>query len=218
MRLILLWLPAIMMLRLSCRSQTILTALHPGTGSGWIPQPATWTIYPAMKQWWFIKLRYREHPVSSIAWLCLKKENGRWQLWHQTTSPLLEDGAGGMMGNPFDGIKIERRAIVIAHFGGSRDKWNYTHRYRFQNDNWYLIGASVSAGAPCDYWISLDYNLSTGDAEVSSSHEECDKDAQRQTESWTEKIKLKQPLPLMDQFIPGETRIRIAKRDFDIYY
>lgn len=36
----------------------------------------------------------------------------------------------------------------------------------FQNENWYLIGAKTSYGAPCDFWETLDYNLSTGDAIV----------------------------------------------------
>lgn len=147
-----------------------------------------------------------------------KKANGRWQLWHQTTAPLLEDQAGGMMGNPFESIKIERRAVVIAHFGGSRDKWSYTHRYRFQNNNWYLIGANINYGAPCDYWQSLDYNLSTGDAVIKNEKETCEEDMERVTTSWTEKLKLKKPLPLMDTFVPGETRIRVVKKDFDIYY
>ena len=87
-----------------------------------------------------------------------KKIDNGWRLWHQTTSPVLSTQAGGMMGNPFYGIAIERKCIVINHFGGSRQKWNYTHRYRFQNNNWYVIGATINFGAPCDYFKTLDYN------------------------------------------------------------
>lgn len=103
-----------------------------------------------------------------------KRENGKWKLWNQTTAPLMSSGSGGMMGNPFDGIAISRKGIVIKHFGGSRDKWAYTHRYRFQNGDWYLIGASIHYGAPCDDDVKFDYNLSTGDATYKKTKENCD--------------------------------------------
>lgn len=103
-----------------------------------------------------------------------RKENGKWKLWNQTSAPLLTSGSGGMMGNPFDGISISKKSIVIKHFGGSRDKWAYTHRYRFQNGDWYLIGASSYYGAPCDYDVKFDYNISTGDATYKKTKENCE--------------------------------------------
>lgn len=148
-----------------------------------------------------------------------KKVNGKWQLWHQTSSPLLSDQAGGMMGNPYAGISIERRAIVIQHFGGSRDKWNYKHRYRFQNNNWYLIGAEINFGAPCDNFTKFDYNLSTGDAVVSYNEERCNEKNASQPIAWSEQFKLKPAtLPLMDNFVPGESVIKTPKRKKEIYY
>lgn len=102
-----------------------------------------------------------------------RKENGKWKLWNQTSAPLLTSGSGGMMGNPFDGISISKKSIVIKHFGGSRDKWAYTHRYRFQNGDWFLIGASSYYGAPCDYDVKFDYNISTGDATYKKTKENC---------------------------------------------
>lgn len=103
-----------------------------------------------------------------------KKENGNWKLWNQTSAPIMSTQSGGMMGNPFDGISISKKSIVIKHFGGSRDKWSYTHRFRFQNGDWYLIGASVHYGAPCDYDVKFDYNISTGDATYKKTKENCD--------------------------------------------
>lgn len=103
-----------------------------------------------------------------------RKENELWKLWNQTTAPLLTSGSGGMLGNPFDGISISKKSIVIKHFGGSREKWAYTHRYRFQNGDWYLIGASVNYGAPCDYNVKFDYNISTGDATYQKTIENCE--------------------------------------------
>jgi hypothetical protein len=148
-----------------------------------------------------------------------KKAKGKWELWYQTSSPLLSDQAGGMMGNPYAGISIERRAIVIQHFGGSRDKWNYRHRYRFQNNNWYLIGAEVNFGAPCDNFTKFDYNLSTGDAVVSYTEEHCNEKNTGKSTAWSEQFKIKPAtLPLMNNFIPGESVIKTPKRKKEIYY
>lgn len=147
-----------------------------------------------------------------------RKTNDQWVLWYQTLAPLLGDQNGGMMGDPYDGVSISRRCIVVNHFGGSRQKWHYTHRYRFQNEGWYLIGATVNFGAPCDYMMQLDYNLSTGDAVVTRTTETCDEDGNAKESGWTERIQVKRKLPLMDAFIPGETELPLPKRKQTLYY
>jgi hypothetical protein len=47
---------------------------------------------------------------------------------------------GGVFGDPFVGIKIIRGVIVIDHYGGSRNRWGYTHRWRYQDGDWFLVG------------------------------------------------------------------------------
>lgn len=145
-----------------------------------------------------------------------KKENGKWKILHQTSAPLLSSQSGGMMGNPFNGISITKKSIVIKHFGGSRDKWEYTHRYRFQNGDWHLIGASADFGAPCDYWVSFDYNISTGDATYKKTVENCENGENKvvQTQKSNKKI---QP-PKMDNFIPGDHTFQFTNVENKIYY
>ena len=147
-----------------------------------------------------------------------RKTDGQWALWHQTPAPLLGDQNGGMMGDPYDGVAISRRCIVVNHFGGSRQKWHYTHRYRFQNGDWYLVGATVNFGAPCDYRMQLDYNLSTGDAVVTRTTEACDEEGNAKESSWTERLNIKRKLPQMDTFLPGETELSLPKRKQTLYY
>lgn len=147
-----------------------------------------------------------------------KKEGENWVLWHQSTRPILSTEHGGMMGNPYEGISIKNKTIIIDHFGGSRQKWHYTHRYRFQNNNWYLIGATVNAGAPCDYLQLLDYNLSTGDAIFEYASESCDKKNTAKAKSWSEKINKKIPLPLMDEFQVGENKIELKSKKTEMFY
>lgn len=147
-----------------------------------------------------------------------RKTGGQWTLWYQTLAPLLGDQNGGMMGDPYNGVEITRRCIVIHHFGGSRQKWHYTHRYRFQNEYWYLIGATVNFGAPCDYMEQLDYNLSTGEVVVKYTAEACDNKGAAKESDWTERMQVKRPLPLMDAFIPGKTKLALPKRKQTLYY
>ena len=91
-----------------------------------------------------------------------KKKKNNWELWEKSIGAILPSEHGGMMGDPFEGISIERNCIVINHFGGSRQKWNYTHRFRFQSGEFQLIVATVNFGSPCAYFESLDYNISNG--------------------------------------------------------
>lgn len=148
-----------------------------------------------------------------------RKENGLWSLWHQTSSPVMSDDAGGMMGDPLQSVKIEQKGIVIVHMGGSREKWTYTHRYQCLNNKWYLTGAHISFGAPCDYFETLDFNLLTGDINVSKVVQRCTEKANGPEKLlWREKFKLTKALPLMDDFIPGENLVQISKRKDEIYY
>lgn len=145
-----------------------------------------------------------------------KKENGKWKILHQTSAPLLSSQSGGMMGNPFNGISISKKSIVIKHFGGSRDKWEYTHRYRFQNGDWYLIGASSSFGALCDYWVSFDYNISTGDATYKKTVENCENGENKVVQSQKSNKKITQPK--MDDFAPGDHTFKFPNVKNEIYY
>ena len=49
-----------------------------------------------------------------------KKTNDKWKLWKKSVGAILPSQHGGMMGDPFERISIERNCIVINHFGGSR--------------------------------------------------------------------------------------------------
>jgi hypothetical protein len=72
---------------------------------------------------------------------------------------------GGIMGEPFMGLSIDRGSLLIRHSGGSAWRWDHLYRFRYQRDGWYLIGATEdwfhavsSAGRKYE-----DINLLTGD-------------------------------------------------------
>ncbi len=73
---------------------------------------------------------------------------------------------GGPYGDPFDGISISRGSVLLNFFGGSYPRWYSSYQFRYQNNGWYLIGATegglVEVGEEMDN-VEEDYNLLTGD-------------------------------------------------------
>lgn len=148
------------------------------------------------------------------------RENNAWKLLHTSTGPVLPSEHGGTMGDPFDHLAVERGTVVIGHFGGSRQKWNYTHRYRFQQGDWYLIGATIGSGDACES-ESYDYNVSTGKIQVQYENDHCDDAGESQGETTTEKFTFthKPAAPIkMDGFYPGDNEVSIPNKDDKTFY
>ena len=159
----------------------------------------------------------KEIDLGTERQICIYKKNkDTWELWKKSVSAILGSEQGGMMGDPFDGISIERNCIVIKHFGGSRQKWNYTHRYRYQNEDFQLIGAKVFSGAPCDYFETFDYNLSNGKIMYEKEVEDCDKGSSEIEKK--ELIRKLETLPSMDGFSPGNIKMTFPDYKTIVYY
>lgn len=152
--------------------------------------------------------------------LIYKKKQGKWALWHSSQGPLLDSAHGGMMGDPFMGIEIQRGAIVIEHFGGSRQKWSYIHRYRFNNKAWYLVGATINYGAPCEGFFEFDFNVTTGKATYKTYQDGCENEdisPNFKTEQRDISIPVTKPIE-MDGFYPGSNKLDIKEIGKEIYY
>ncbi len=83
------------------------------------------------------------------------------------------------MGDPFEDMEIKNGLLLISQSGGSSWKWGHTDKYRYQEGDFYLIGYTSIAGKPCEYWQSVDYNLSTGKMIVKKEYEACEGDDQK---------------------------------------
>ena len=73
---------------------------------------------------------------------------------------------GGIFGDPFDSISINRGSVVLHFYGGSSWRWYENFRFRFQDKDWYLIGATIGSYFNLSDSIEPDeedYNLLTGD-------------------------------------------------------
>ena len=142
--------------------------------------------------------------------------DGQWELWQEIPGGVLPSDAGGMLGDPFQGVDVERGALVVHHFGGSRIRWNYTHRFRWQNEQWQLIGATIMYGSPCNYWHTYDYNLSVDKVEAKWEEENCDTD-QVTVDSFSFRHRIR-PLPNMAEYVPGDLEVSVPERDTEVYF
>jgi hypothetical protein len=76
---------------------------------------------------------------SRILIILFKTASG-FQSVAKTDSAILCFTCGGMYGDPFAMMEIKKNVLIINHYGGSAWRWELTHRFRFQQNDFYLIG------------------------------------------------------------------------------
>jgi hypothetical protein len=89
---------------------------------------------------------------------------------------------GGAMGDPFAGISIKGNVLEIDHYGGSNLRWSYSHKFRYQNGEFCLIGETTSSFLAIGFCDKLndspgseyeDINFLTGQYERKRISEDC---------------------------------------------
>ena len=103
-----------------------------------------------------------------------KKVNTNWTVWQKSMQALYGSRDGGMMGDPFGDISIEKGVLNISQNGGSSWKWSHIDKYRYDGKTFRLIGYVSNSGKPCEYWESVDFNLVTGKIIVKKEFENCE--------------------------------------------
>jgi uncharacterized Zn finger protein len=104
-----------------------------------------------------------EFDVERVLVIALQQPGKGWARSAVSEEEVLCRSCGGVFGDPFAALKIERGAVVVVHYGGSRDRWGYTHRYRLENGEWVRIGETeVSEDALEGNGHEVDRNLVTG--------------------------------------------------------
>ncbi len=142
-----------------------------------------------------------------------KQKDGKMELLNNYKGAIMSSESGGLKGDPFDTVSVDNGVLVLHHFGGSRDTWDYTHRFRFQDNDYKLIGATYIAGADCDAIETFDYNLSTGVINYEKITEDCKDgyDKRKTTKSnktFNNKMK---SLPSLKDFRPGVNDVAAVK-------
>ena len=105
--------------------------------------------------------------------IALQNDKGTYELSIRSDKAILKANEGGVWGDPFyEGLSVDRGSLLINFYGGSNWRWANTYRFRYQDDGWYLIGATLS-----NYWTvngegtTEDYNLLTGESKIKRTDE-----------------------------------------------
>ncbi|MGI4864088.1 MAG: hypothetical protein ACRYFZ_09210 [Janthinobacterium lividum] len=69
---------------------------------------------------------------------------GSYRLATVARRALLCKECGGVHGDPFEGLRIEREVLSIYHYGGSSWRWSLTAKFRFQQNDIYQIGSTYN--------------------------------------------------------------------------
>lgn len=96
------------------------------------------------------------------------KPDGSYKLSVIADGVLLRADEGGVWGDPFDGLEINRGSLVVSEYGGSNWRWYNRYRFRYQDGDWFLIGMTSGTyfnggEEPEEQATEEDYNLLTGD-------------------------------------------------------
>ena len=105
--------------------------------------------------------------------LLIGEEGGGYALSARDNHIVLRSDEGGVFGDPFYEIGIERGAVVLNHYGGSAWRWAHVHRFRYQDGGWYLIGyTDTSHHTLSQFERVYDFNVTTGKIKVTSKGED----------------------------------------------
>ena len=91
---------------------------------------------------------------------------GGFSLAVQSNESVMLSDDGGVFGDPLQEVYIANKVVNVEYYGGSAEKWSYTYKWRFQKNDWYLIGATYTTMSPFENILEkYDFNLNTGVAE-----------------------------------------------------
>lgn len=96
--------------------------------------------------------------------LALRDAGGGFRRSAVSESAVMCRGCGGVFGDPFAGVSVERGAVVVDHYGGSRERWSFVDRFRYEGGRWVHIGETerhMDSANPDDE-SERDANLVTG--------------------------------------------------------
>ncbi len=75
----------------------------------------------------------------------LHKEQGIWRRLASNSELVLCRNCGGVFGDPYAGITLKDTILTIDNYGGSAWRWSQRHIFRYQQNEWQLIGATYDA-------------------------------------------------------------------------
>lgn len=106
----------------------------------------------------------------------LKNINGNLKILKENSSVIIDSNYGFYPSDNELDLKIKNNCIAISQkfFTNSRHSDTSKYTFRFQNGDFYLIGAVYQLDDTCDYSFTNEVNFSTGKAIVDEQYSSCD--------------------------------------------
>jgi hypothetical protein len=82
----------------------------------------------------------KNKPDNNRTLIILKNTGSSYNQVVKTSKAILCAGCGGIFGDPFADINLVGNVLTINHYGGSSWRWSNTYTFRFQKNEWQLIG------------------------------------------------------------------------------
>ncbi|MCD9856600.1 hypothetical protein LUD75_17895 [Epilithonimonas sp. JDS] len=162
-----------------------------------------------------------ESPGLVRKFYILKNVNGKLKIWKENSNLIFDSKEGFYPeGNELE-LTIKNNCLVIfqSYFSNSRHTVTSKNTYRFQNGDFYLIGALVKFDDTCEFNYSDEINFSTGKVIVSEEYSDCDDGSDRKIpENYYKEFTHKLPkLIKMNEYKMGKNEIKIpnSKKSFN---
>lgn len=147
----------------------------------------------------------------------LKKINGNLKIWKENSSFLESSEVGFYPEDNKLEVRIKNNCLVIlqSFFTNSRHTDTSKHTFRFQNGDFYLIGALNKFDDTCEFNFLNEVNFSTGKVIIDEKYSECDGDENRKTpkDEHKEFIHTFSTLIKMNDFRIGKNKFKIPNSD-----
>lgn len=69
----------------------------------------------------------------------LRNHNGKIDLWAESDEVVYCVDCGGMMGDPFVGVDLTFRKLIVYHYGGSNWRWTHNITFTLRNDDEWVL-------------------------------------------------------------------------------
>jgi len=151
----------------------------------------------------------------------LKNINGKLKVWQENSNLLFDSKEGFYPESNELELSIKNNCLIIfqSYFSNSRHTVTSKNTFRFQNGNFYLIGALVQFDDTCEFNLSSEINFSTGKVIVEETYSDCDSRYEREIpKNYYKEFTYKIPkLIKMNEYKMGKNEIKIpnSKKSFN---
>jgi len=159
--------------------------------------------------------------LKRMLYIC-KQVDGKIKLWKSNSTILRSNKDCGFCidAGVNLSIKISNNTLITEQTfnHNSRHYSTWKNIYRYQNNDWFVIGSTMNDYDTCDFDYKYDINFSTKQVSVAYTYGTCDENKKIPKDNF---YNFKYPfktIPKMDDFAPGKAELKIPKSDRNFYY